>query len=136
VDYVPASGVSALTTRVGGTWTFRSETVPGAQARRLPLSVVRFAPELDANGGTPAGRLLRIPLTVDQQQGADNGRVRKIEVDISFDDGKTWTKAPVIGSTALVRNPGKAGFASLRAKGSDSKGNTFEHTVIRAYRIG
>jgi hypothetical protein len=59
-----------------------------------------------------------------------------VEVEVSFDDGDTWSKAPVVGGAALVRNTGEpGGYASLRAKGSDSKGNTFEHSVIRAYRI-
>ncbi|MER5261668.1 S8 family serine peptidase [Actinosynnema sp. NPDC002837] len=135
VDFVRAPGVSELSSRVTGTWTFRSDTVPEGELRKLPISVVRFAPELDANGGTPAGRLLRIPFTVEQQQGADNGRVRKVEVEVSFDDGKTWSKVPVVGGAALVRNADQAGFASLRAKGADSSGNTFEHSVIRAYRL-
>jgi subtilisin family serine protease len=134
LDLVRSPGGSDFGTRVTGAWTFRSDTVAGGQSRRLPLSVVRFAPKLDGNGGTPAGRVLRIPLTVEQQQGADNGQVRRVKVDVSFDDGKTWSEVPVVGGTALVRND-RAGFASLRAKGSDSKGNTFEHSVIRAYRI-
>ncbi|MCE6999852.1 S8 family serine peptidase [Saccharothrix sp. S26] len=135
VDVVRAPGVSELSTRVTGAWTFRSDTTPEGEVRKLPISVVRFAPRLDATGGTPAGRLLRIPLTVQQQQGADNGRVRAVEVDVSFDDGKTWSAVPVVGGAALVRNAAHAGFASLRAKGADSKGNTFEHTVLRAYRL-
>ncbi|WP_461120211.1 S8 family serine peptidase [Saccharothrix stipae] len=135
IDFVRAPGISDLTTRATGSWTFRSDTAPDGEIRKLPVSVVRFTPRLDADGGTPAGRLLRIPLTVEQQQGADNGRVRKVEVDVSFDDGKTWSKAPIIGNAAYVRNADQAGYASLRAKGSDSKGNTFEHTVIRAYRL-
>ncbi|MFE2751889.1 S8 family serine peptidase [Actinosynnema sp. NPDC059335] len=134
-DFVRSPGVSELSTRVTGAWTFRSDTVPGERSRKLPLSVVRFAPRLDADGGTPAGRLLRVPLTVEQQQGADNGRVHKVEVDVSFDDGKTWARVPVVGGAALVRNADRAGYASLRAKGTDSKGNTFEHAVIRAYRL-
>ena len=64
--------------------------------------------------------MLRVPLVVEQQQGAANGRVGRVQVEVSFDDGKTWSKAPVIGGTALVRNPGPPGYASLRAKGSDS----------------
>ncbi len=135
VDLVRAPGVSEFGTRVTGAWTFRSDTVAGGQSRRLPLSVVRFAPRLDGDGGTPAGRVLRIPLTVEQQQGADNGQVRGVHVEVSFDDGRTWSRVPVVGGAALVRNADQAGFASLRAKGSDSKGNTFEHSVIRAYRI-
>ncbi|MFE2751890.1 hypothetical protein ACFXGA_07775 [Actinosynnema sp. NPDC059335] len=136
LDLVRAPEVFDLTTRVTGSWTFRSDTVPGERSRKLPLSVVRFTPRLDADGGTPAGHLLRIPLTVEQQQGADNGRVHKVEVDVSFDDGKTWATVPVVGGAALVRNADRTGYASLRAKGTDSKGNTFEHAVIRAYKIG
>ncbi|MBY8847296.1 hypothetical protein K7G98_00325 [Saccharothrix sp. MB29] len=107
----------------------------GERAKPLPLSVVRFTPELDATGGTPAGRVLRVPLTVEQQHGADAGRVRGVRVEVSFDDGESWSAVPVVGNSALVRNPAGAGFAALRAKGSDSRGNTFEHSVLRAYRI-
>nr|WP_073892034.1 S8 family serine peptidase [Saccharothrix sp. CB00851] len=136
VDVVRAPGISDLTTRVTGAWTFRSDTTPDDAIHRLPISVVRFTPRLDADGGTPAGRVLRIPLTVDQQQGADNGRVREVDVEVSFDDGETWTAVPVLGGAAFVRNTGEpGGYASLRAKGSDSNGNTFEHSVIRAYRL-
>ncbi|MEU4743977.1 S8 family serine peptidase [Actinosynnema sp. NPDC023658] len=136
VDVVRAARVTDLTSRVTGAWTFRSQTTPAGPLHRLPMSVVRFTPRLDADGGTPAGRLLRLPLEVEQQQGADNGRVRRVEVEVSFDDGRTWSAVPVVGGAALVRNAGRpGGYASLRAKGSDSRGNTFEHSVIRAYRL-
>jgi hypothetical protein len=124
-----------LSTRVSGAWTFHAATLPDGNGRRLPMSVVRFNPQLDAAGATPAGRLLSVPLAVEQQDGADNGEVGRIRVDVSFDDGKTWNRVPVVGSTALMRHPDAAGYASLRASGSDSDGNTFEHTVIRAYKI-
>ncbi|MFE9748482.1 S8 family serine peptidase [Saccharothrix saharensis] len=135
-EAVRSPGVSEFTTAVSGAWTFRSDTVPGQEFAPLPLTTVRFTPALDARGTAPAGRVLRVPLVVEQQDGAANGRVRKVAVEVSFDDGKTWAKVPVIGGAALVRNADRAGFASLRAKGSDSAGNTFEHTVIRAYRVG
>ncbi|MFT7840587.1 S8 family serine peptidase [Saccharothrix sp. BKS2] len=125
-----------LSTRVDGAWTFRTDVLPDGQGRRLPLSVVRFTPELDDTGGAPAGRVLRVPLTVEQQDGADNGEVRRVRVEVSFDEGGSWSTVPVVGDAALVRHPHRAGYASLRASGSDSDGNTFEHTVIRAYRIG
>ncbi|WP_158842749.1 S8 family serine peptidase [Saccharothrix deserti] len=134
-EAVRAPGVAEFTSKVSGAWTFRSDTVPGDRYAPLPLTVVRFTPALDANGVAPAGRVLRVPLVVEQQEGAANGRVGRVEVEVSFDDGTTWTKIPVIGNTALVRNADQAGYASLRAKGSDSKGNTFEHSVIRAYKI-
>ncbi|MCE6999853.1 S8 family serine peptidase [Saccharothrix sp. S26] len=133
---VRAPGVSEFATRVSGAWTFRSGTAPGDGNVPLPLSVVRFTPELDAHGAAPAGRVLRVPLVVEQQEGAANGRVHRLAVEVSFDDGRTWSPAPVLGRTAFVRNPAAAGHASLRVKGSDSAGNTFEQTVIRAYRVG
>ncbi|WP_308258324.1 S8 family serine peptidase [Saccharothrix obliqua] len=133
-DAVPVAGSTSLSTRIGGSWTFRSDTAPGEEIKPLPLTVVQFRPELDEAGNAPANRVLRVPLDVRQQQGADSGRVRDLTVEVSFDDGKTWTKAAVHGKTALVRN-GAAGFASLRVKGSDGKGNAFEQTVIRAYRV-
>ncbi|NUT47359.1 MAG: hypothetical protein HOV94_08615 [Saccharothrix sp.] len=135
-EAVRAPGVSEFSTAVSGAWTFRSGTTPGDRWAPLPLTVVRFTPDLDANGAAPAGRVLRVPLVVEQQPGADNGRVDRLQVEVSFDDGKTWSTTPVLGRTAFVRNPAGAGHASLRVKGSDHKGNAFEHTVIRAYAIG
>ncbi|ONI92353.1 peptidase S8 [Saccharothrix sp. ALI-22-I] len=134
-EAVRAPGVSEFTTRISGAWTFRSDTVPGDRFAPLPLTVVRFTPTLDANGAAPAGRVLRVPLVVEQQEGADNGRVDRVQVEVSFDDGKTWSKTPMVGRTAFVRNPTTAGHASLRVTGSDRKGNTFEQTVIHAYKI-
>ncbi|MCS7482754.1 S8 family serine peptidase [Umezawaea endophytica] len=127
------SVVSDVSTKVSAAWTFRSAH-EGDEERKLPLSVLRFQPELDAVNAAPAGRLLRVPLVVRQNAGADNGKVRRIAVEASFDDGATWRRVPVVGDSALVLN-GKAGFASLRAKATDSKGNTAETTVIRAYKI-
>ena len=92
------------------------------------------ASQLDSVNSVPAGRLLRVPVAVQQNPGADNGTVRKITVEVSFDDGGTWRRVPVVGDSALVFNPG-AGFASLRASATDSKGNNSSLSVLRAYAI-
>ncbi|MEU5696386.1 S8 family serine peptidase [Actinosynnema sp. NPDC020468] len=132
------AGTSDFATKVTGEWTFRSDTTPGTgRATPLPLSVVRFTPKLTDTGATPAGRLLAVPFVVEQQESPTAGRVREVAVEVSFDDGATWSKVPVAGRTALVRNPDRPGaFASLRVKGADTKGNTFAHTVIHTYRLG
>ncbi|QFZ24116.1 peptidase S8 [Saccharothrix syringae] len=135
-EAVRAPGVSEFTSQVRGAWTFRSDTAPGDRYAPLPLTVVRFAPALDASGTAPAGRVLRVPLVVEQQEGAANGRVDRLRVEASFDDGRTWSAVPVAGRTALVRNPAGAGYASLRVSGSDRGGNTFEQTLVHAYKIG
>ncbi len=135
-EAVRSADLSPFATRVSGAWTFRSGTVAGAEVRPLPLTVVRFTPELDDSGAARAGRVLPVPLVVEQQPGADHGRIGRIDVEVSFDDGTTWSKAPVIGRTALVRNAGEPGtWASLRVGATDSKGNAVRQTVIRAYRL-
>ncbi|GAA1313294.1 S8 family serine peptidase [Saccharothrix xinjiangensis] len=134
-EVVRDPAVFEFATRVTGAWTFRADALPPEESRPLPLSVARFSPRLDEHGGAPAGRLLRVPFTVEQQQGADTGQVRRVHVEVSFDDGKTWSKVPVAANTALIRHPDTPGYVSLRAGGSDSNGNTFEHIVIRAYKI-
>jgi subtilase family protein len=128
------AGVSDVSTKVGAAWTFRSKGDGGTAEKKLPLSVLRFQPALDDANAAPAGRLLRVPIVVQQNPGADNGKIRRFTVEASFDDGATWKRVPVVGDSALVLN-GRAGFASLRAKATDSKGNTAETTVIRAYKI-
>ncbi len=126
--------VSDVSTKVSAAWTFRSKGDGGTTAKALPLSVLRFQPALDDDNAAPAGRLLRVPLVVDENPGSDSGKIRRVSVEASFDDGATWRRVPVVGDSALVLN-GKASFASLRAKATDSKGNTSETTVIRAYKI-
>ncbi|MGM1063979.1 S8 family serine peptidase [Saccharothrix sp. Mg75] len=127
---VREAGVSDFSTEVSGSWTFGS----AAGDRELPLTTVRFAPRLDRDGAAPPGRLLPVPLVVGQQVSAP---IRHLRVEASFDDGRSWSRVPVLGRTALVRHPGTAGaFASLRVEGADVRGNTFRQTVLRAYRIG
>ncbi|ANZ34869.1 hypothetical protein BBK82_01015 [Lentzea guizhouensis] len=121
-----------LSTQVSGKWTFKSKAT-GDRPTPVPLSVVRFAPKLDANGSVPAGTLQRIGLLT-QSQG-DTGKVRVTGVEYSFDDGKSWRRAGVVGNSALVYHTADAKFASLRATALDAKGGTVELTVIRAYRV-
>ncbi|NUT53316.1 MAG: S8 family serine peptidase [Saccharothrix sp.] len=134
-EAVRAAGTSEFATEVSAAWTFRSDTASGDGFVPLPWSVVRFAPELDDGGAAPKGRSLRVPLTVQQQEGAANGRIDRVDVEVSFDDGATWTAAPVAGGVATVANPDAAGYGSLRVRATDSDGNALEHTVIRAYKI-
>ncbi|MFE9748481.1 S8 family serine peptidase [Saccharothrix saharensis] len=134
-DAVRTAGTSEFAIRVSAAWTFRSDTTTTAEHVPLPLSVVRFTPELDAGGAAPEGQALRVPLTVQQQEGATNGRVDRIDVEVSFDDGATWTAVPVSANVATIANPSATGYGSVRVRATDSNGNALEHTVIRAYKI-
>jgi hypothetical protein len=127
------AGVSDLSSQVSGAWTFRSAHVDPTTVVELPASVIRFNPSLDDNNAAPAACAFRIPISVQSQGGA--GSIRQVTVEVSYDDGKTWQKAPVVGGAARVVHPATGGFVSLRANATDSKGNTVEQTIIRAYKL-
>ncbi|MFF0775656.1 S8 family serine peptidase [Nonomuraea wenchangensis] len=124
---------AVLSTRSSATWTFRSESTNSPT--RLPLSVVRFTPDLDVRNSAPAGRRFVVPFTVQRLAGSAAGPAREVVVEVSYDDGVTWSRAKAAGSKVVVDHPGRSGFVSLRASLSDIHGNTVEQTVIRAYRI-
>ncbi|MGW5157711.1 hypothetical protein ACWEPN_19735 [Nonomuraea wenchangensis] len=63
------------------------------------------------------------------------GPVQRLSVEVSYDDGATWTRAEVHGPAAVLRHPAGDGYVSLRARAVDGAGNTAEQTIIRAYRI-
>ncbi|MEU8262675.1 S8 family serine peptidase [Micromonospora sp. NPDC048999] len=124
-----------LTTKLSVSWTFRSAHTDKPTA--LPLTAVSFAPPLDDHNVGKAGSVAVYPVTITQTEGS--GKVVKLTVQVSYDDGKTWKNVPVLhlgGSWQVqVTHPKAAGFVSLKASGTDTKGNTFDQTVIRAYEL-
>ncbi|MCW6005491.1 S8 family serine peptidase [Micromonospora sp. CPCC 205371] len=129
--------VGDLTTAVSAAWTFKSAHVAGDEPAPLPISVVRFAPKLDANGAAPSGGAFQIPVTVERGPGTSG--TARLAVEVSYDDGKTWHTAKLrktgAGWVATVSHPSGAGFVSLRAKATDTGGNTVTQTIVHAYRI-
>ncbi|WP_433413664.1 S8 family serine peptidase [Microtetraspora malaysiensis] len=126
---------ATLSTRVSGVWTFRSGHVADDTPTRLPVSVVRFSPTLDTENAAPSGRRFTVPVSVQPLEGSAARPVRRLSVEVSYDDGATWTKAEIHGSAAVLRHPAGDGFVSLRAQAVDEAGSTAEQTIIRAYRI-
>ncbi|MEU7896013.1 hypothetical protein AB0B45_24555 [Nonomuraea sp. NPDC049152] len=127
------SGVSDLSAEVRASWTFKSST--GEQ--RLPLAVVRFAPDLDEYNRAASGPF-SFPVHVQRQDGSTPGAVRRLSVEISYDDGRLWRPVRLAGAgdqwTATVVHP-RSGHASLRATLVDASGNRAELAILRAYRI-
>ncbi|MCI3274929.1 S8 family peptidase [Streptomyces cylindrosporus] len=133
-DVSRSSAVFPTSTRVAAEWTFRSAHVTGSTEKQLPLSVVRFTPNLSLSGTTKAGTTFAVPFTV---QGAGKaGHLRGLAFQVSYDNGKTWKKAPVDpnGKQLDLRHPAKPGTVSLRATLTDANGNTLKQTVWQAYR--
>ncbi|MFE7189621.1 serine protease [Kitasatospora sp. NPDC057541] len=128
---VTRKAATGATTRVNASWTFPSAATTGPTP--LPVSVVRFSPELDPDGTAAAGSPIRVPVTV--QGAAANGRVRSLTVSMSADGGASWTRLPVDAGAVTVPNPAAADTAvSLRAELTDADGNTLDQTVVDAYR--
>jgi hypothetical protein len=125
---------SRLSTRISAEWTFRSGHAD--EPVDLPLSAVRYAPNLDDRNAAPAGRTFRFPVSVQHNGG---GQVNTPTVEVSYDDGTTWRPARLDrkGSTwhATVDHPSGAEFVSLRSSVSDKDGNRSAQTIIRAYAL-
>ncbi|MBB4906040.1 molybdopterin-binding protein [Actinophytocola algeriensis] len=124
---------AGLSTHISAEWTFTSEHTADLVA--IPLLAVRFAPDLDNDNTAPAGIRFTIPIYV-QRNGADTpGTVGVPTVEVSYDDGTTWTRARVTASTATVNHPRDAEYVSLRSHITDREGNSQRQTIIRAYAL-
>lgn len=130
-------GIFDVSTRIDAAWTFRSAHTDdtGLNPTPLPLSAIRFTPKLDDDNTARAGRPFLVPVALQLQSGA-TVRPPRLSVEVSYDEGKTWRPAQVLGNLAvLLFHPAGATSVSLRAKASDRNGNTVEQTIIRAYKL-
>ncbi|WP_369030191.1 S8 family serine peptidase [Streptomyces adonidis] len=131
VDASRDPAVYPVSTRVRTEWTFRSATTPEDENTGLPLSVVRFSPDLSLSSTAKAGKRFSVPFTV---EGAAAGqRPAKLAFEVSYDDGATWQHAKAVGTHLALTHPATAGSVSLRAKLTDRAGNTLVQTIERAY---
>jgi hypothetical protein len=123
----------APTASVSAEWTFSSSHVDGVAA--LPLNAVRFLPELTADGSAPAGKRFQIPVQVQDETGATH-RPKRLTVEVSYDEGKTWQRVQVTSNqVAKLNHPANATSVSLRASATDRDGNTVKQTIINAYTL-
>jgi hypothetical protein len=102
---------------------------------QLPLLAVRFTPGVDSHNTAPAGRAFAVPVRVDKLPSGAYGKVGAPSVQVSYDEGRTWRKAPVVGGTVRLRHAAGATSVSFRATAADSKGNKVQQTIIRAYLL-
>jgi hypothetical protein len=102
----------------------------------LPLWAVRFL----AGNGLKAGRTHVLPIVAEAQQGSPVGELKSVKIQTSTDDGKTWRAAPLRSTgggkfAAVVYVPDGSTYVSVRAQATDSKGNTVQETITRAYKV-
>ncbi|GGY02714.1 serine protease [Streptomyces hiroshimensis] len=127
---VKRNGAPGTATQVTSAWTFASRTTTGPVP--VPVSAVRFSPELSPTGTAAANTALRVPVTV--QGAAANGRVRSLTISMSVDGGASWTRIPVESGAVTIRNPRAGTGVTLRAELTDTDGNTLTQTIVDAYR--
>jgi subtilisin family serine protease len=127
-----------VSTKVSGSWSFRSAQSADA-VTPLPLMTVHYSPALDGAYSAPAGRRFTIPVRVDHQAGSQASTVTSLTVEVSYDDGATWSPAAVSGHganwKASVTHPAGGGHVSLRAVAKDKAGNEVKLTTLRAYLL-
>jgi hypothetical protein len=137
---VSRSTPAVLATESTTTWTFRSGHVDGTAAQQLPVAAIRFAPLLDDHNTALAARgLFPVPISIQGQPGSDVGSCTSLSVEVSYDDGTSWTKVLVVGiggeRLALLRHPAGHGLVSLKAKATMTSGSTVEQTIQKAYKF-
>ncbi|MCX5265908.1 S8 family peptidase [Streptomyces sp. NBC_00199] len=126
-------GVATTTSRLTAAWTFTSSP---SDSGSLPLSTVRFHPKLTSTGTAPAGRRTTIPLSL---QGPAATDLKSLTVKVSYDAGKTWSPAPVTTThgkrTLTLTHPENARSVSLKSTLTDTTGNTYAVTILKAYLL-
>ncbi|MEU3337382.1 S8 family peptidase [Streptomyces sp. NPDC006668] len=126
-------GVATTTSRLTAAWTFTSSP---SDSGSLPLSTVRFHPKLTPTGTAPAGRRTTIPLSL---QGPAATHLKSLTVKVSYDAGKTWSAAPVTTThgkrTLTLTHPENARSVSLTSTLTDTTGNTYAVTILKAYLL-
>ncbi|MGW4732157.1 S8 family serine peptidase [Streptomyces shenzhenensis] len=120
-------------------WTFASARPRGKEdGEQLPLIQVDYAlPTSDDGKATADVTLLVTPVHVD---GGPHAALRTSKVQLSYDDGATWTTARLRhrgdGTVSVALDaPASARYLTLRVHAADSRGNTVTQTVVRAAGI-
>lgn len=150
----PGSVWSTLGASVTSDWTFTSGP---AQSSKLPsyeycspspMLSCTYLPlvfaSYDFNDGladqVPAPGTETFTVTGYHEAGDKAPTVTQATVQVSFDDGKTWTLAPAtsLGGGQFrisVTQPDSTGFASVRVFLSDGAGDTLSQTIIHAWAL-
>jgi hypothetical protein len=126
-------------TATSTTWTFRSSPPKGNDPVVLPLLQIGYDINTDLTNTVRADRPYPLVLHPGYQPGAKGGGRIQVQVEVSYDDGKTWRRVSTRGAkdvTAMVpAAPPSATFATIRVTARDSDGNQIEQTITRAWKV-
>ncbi|MEW5538824.1 S8 family serine peptidase [Streptomyces cyaneofuscatus] len=120
--------INRAATRIDASWSFTSART--TEATLLPVSTVRFRPELALDSTVPAGSKVTVPVQV--QGAAAGANLKTLQVQVSY-DGTTWLSAPAGSGKVTVRAPEKGKAVSLKAVVTDKDGNRSAVTIHDAF---
>ncbi|MGW6278257.1 S8 family peptidase [Kribbella sp. NPDC055071] len=128
---------SAFSTRTDLRWTFSSAAA--SQDTNLPMLGVRYQPKVDRHNVAERKPVTVLPVVIDAAAGT-TPRIKKLEIQVSGDGGKTWHKAAVAPTghgtyKAIFATPKGAPTISLKSHVVDAAGNITDLTVIGAYPL-
>ncbi|GAB2787880.1 S8 family serine peptidase [Streptomyces chlorus] len=120
-------------------WSFRSGTADPATT--LPLLQLDYDVPVDAYNAVRPGRTHTVGLSVRAQDGLAAPRGVGVQVEVSYDDGRSWSRAGVKAREhnsfeATVTKPSRTrgdAFVTLRVTARDAAGTSVRQTVERAY---
>ncbi|MFI0421186.1 S8 family serine peptidase [Spongiactinospora sp. 9N601] len=129
---------SKLGTRVETSWTFPSSStwtatpIPRLSARIVPVGLDELN-QAKRTVSTSAG------ITIDCIMCNAPYWIKRLNLEVSYDDGATWQQVPVRGIrsdfSAVIKPAGKGDFASLRLTAIGYNDLHLTQTVIRAYGL-
>ncbi|MBE1611568.1 S8 family peptidase [Actinopolymorpha pittospori] len=125
-------------TEVNGHWAFTS-AAPADYVEQITMLNSLVLGTFDGSGRAPSGRAFRLGLPIMRPGG--QGTIRDVSLSVSYDDGRTWAKAPVGQDSngnwaAEIRHPNKpGGYVSIRTSAADDRGGQLTVTSIRAYGL-
>ncbi|MGW6014975.1 S8 family serine peptidase [Streptomyces sp. NPDC055210] len=133
------SGEWAYGTGTETSWAFRSGSTGAATA--LPLLQLDYDVPVDAYNAVRSGRTHSVGLSVRAQDGLAVPRGVSVQVEASYDDGASWSRAAVKDRghntfEAAVKKPSRVrgdAYVTLRVTARDAAGNSVRQTVQRAY---
>ncbi|WP_329306438.1 S8 family serine peptidase [Streptomyces sp. NBC_01260] len=132
-----------LSTKGHSEWTFKSSATPADRWTYLPMLNLGFDVDTDLHGDVRAGKRLDLGIYSEYVKGAtDTGKITGSTLEVSFDDGATWTSVEldgVRGKSAAwagsVRVPKDARYVSVRASATDDRGGSVKQEIVRAVGV-
>lgn len=130
-----------LSSHTESSWTFDSASTSDGSVRTEPVILTDYDVATDLSN-----RLSKrsFELGLHQQDGSDQPEFSTVTMDVSYDDGTTWSQAKIserpnkdgaAGSRYRITLPSGHGPLSLRLRATDTAGSSLDQTTVRAFWV-